>query len=128
MESTKASLLRRVGKTFQRASNAGVNFFLAQVKCVPNFTLFCCKSELCCDFALFWVIPKGFYLVKLNIAVKRGLFLLLLHNCCFYRCMAVLFCSYLLSNTFYAVLLQIYFCRKLLTFSGKILFAQTLLG
>ena len=36
---------------FQCASNAGVNFFLARVKFVPNFTLFCCKSELCRDFA-----------------------------------------------------------------------------
>ena len=54
----------RDGKTFQRASNAGVNFFLARVKCVPNFTLFCCKSELCRDFAVFGVILKGFYLVN----------------------------------------------------------------
>ena len=55
---------RRDGKTFQRASNADVNFFLARVKCVPNLTLFCCKSELCRDFALFGVILKGFYLVN----------------------------------------------------------------
>ena len=32
-----------------------------------------------------------------------------------------LFCSYLLSHTFYAVLLWIHFCRNLHTFSGKIL-------
>ena len=37
---------------FQRASNAGVNFFLARVIFVPNLTLFCRKSELCHDFAL----------------------------------------------------------------------------
>ena len=59
-----ALIVSRDGKTFQRASNAGVNFFLAGVKCVPNFTLFCCKSELCRDFALFGVILKGFYLVN----------------------------------------------------------------
>ena len=42
---------------------------------MPNFTLFCCKSELCRDFVLFWVILKDFYLVNfLNIAVKRGFF------------------------------------------------------
>ena len=54
----------RDGKTFQRASNDGVNFFLAHVKYVPNFMLLCCKTELCRDFALFWVILKGFYLVS----------------------------------------------------------------
>ena len=51
-------------KTFQHASNAGVNFFLAQVKCGPNFTLFCRKSDLCRDFALFGVILEGFYLIN----------------------------------------------------------------
>ena len=61
---TGTDVTGRDGKTFQRASNAGVNFFLARVKWVPNFTLFCCKSELCCDFALFLVILKGFYLVN----------------------------------------------------------------
>ena len=50
----------RDGKTFQRASNAGVNLFLARVKCVENFTLFCCKRH----FTLFWLILKGFYLVN----------------------------------------------------------------
>ena len=49
----------RDGKMFQRASYAGVNFSLVQVKCVPNFTLFCCKSELCRDFALFGVTLKA---------------------------------------------------------------------
>ena len=60
-------------KTFQRASNAGVNFFLARVKCVPSFTLFCCKSELFCNFALLGGNTEGFLFGKyLNIAVKRG--------------------------------------------------------
>ena len=56
--------VNRDGKTFQRASNAGVNFFLARVKCVQSCTRFCCKSELCRDFVFFGVIPKSFYLVN----------------------------------------------------------------
>ena len=76
----------------------------------------------------FWVILKGFYLVNFLILLSKEDFFLLLHKSCFYRCVAVLFCSYLLSNTFYAVLSQIYFCGKLCTFLGKIVFAQTLLG
>ena len=62
---------RRDGKTFQRASNAGVNCFLPRVKCVPNFTLFCCKSELCCNFALFGVIIKDFYLLNFLILLSK---------------------------------------------------------
>ena len=31
---------------YKRASNTCVNFFLAWVKYVPNFTLFCRESEL----------------------------------------------------------------------------------
>ena len=38
---------------FQRASNTGVHFLLARVKFVPTFSLFCRKSELCRNFALF---------------------------------------------------------------------------
>ena len=38
---------------FQCSSNAGVNFLQALVTFVPNFTLFCRKSELCHDFAFF---------------------------------------------------------------------------
>ena len=53
------SARNRDGKMFQRASNAGLHFFLARVKFVPNFTLFCCKNELCCDFALFGVTLKA---------------------------------------------------------------------
>ena len=45
-------LTPRDRKMFQRASNAGVNFFLPQVKFVPNFTRFCRKNKLCRDFAL----------------------------------------------------------------------------
>ena len=61
----KSILFRyRDRETFWRANNAGVHFFLARVKCVPNVTLFCCKSELYCNFVLFGVIIKGFYLVN----------------------------------------------------------------
>ena len=43
---------RRDVKTYKLASNACINFFLARVKYVQNFTLLCCKNELCCNFAL----------------------------------------------------------------------------
>ena len=50
----------RDGKTYKRASYACVNFFLGFVKYVPNFTLFCCKSELCRDFSFFLGINYDF--------------------------------------------------------------------
>ena len=57
-------ILPRDGKTYKRASNACVNFFIAWVKYVLNFTLICCESELCCDFALLGVILMAFSLVS----------------------------------------------------------------
>ena len=58
-------VLLRDEKMFHRASNAGVKFFPARVKCVPNFTLFCCKTELMRNLAgFFLVILKSFYLVN----------------------------------------------------------------
>ena len=54
----------RDGKTYERASNARVNFFLAGVKSLPNFMLFYCKNELYCNFALFRVILLVFRLVN----------------------------------------------------------------
>ena len=42
--------------------------------------------------------------------------------------MAVIFCTYLLSNTFYAVLSKNHFCRKLHTFSGKIVLLKPCWG
>ena len=42
-----------------------------------------------------------------------------LHMFCLYKCVAVLFCSYLLSNTFYAVLLQSHFCKTWRTLRVK---------
>ena len=55
----EGEVLVRDRKTFQRASNAGAFFFLARVKFVPNFTLFCRKSELGCNFALFGLTLKA---------------------------------------------------------------------
>ena len=52
----------------------------------------------------------------------------MIHTSCLYRCLAVPFYSYLLSNTFYSVLSQIKFCRNLRTFQGKLVFAEPLLG
>ena len=43
----------RDAKTYEWANNVCVKCFLAWVKYEPNFTLFCCKSELCHDFSLF---------------------------------------------------------------------------
>ena len=40
-------------KTYERVNNVRVKCFLAGVKFDPNCTLFCRKSELCRDFALF---------------------------------------------------------------------------
>ena len=56
--------LDRDGKTYERASNACVNFVLAWMKSVQNFTLFCCENELCRDFALCRVILMAFKLVN----------------------------------------------------------------
>ena len=50
---------QRQKKTYEHASNAGINFFLAWVKSVPNSKLFCRKNELCRNFALFMVILKN---------------------------------------------------------------------
>ena len=55
----------RDGKTYKLASNACVKLFLAWVKSVPNFTLFCCERELCREFTLFWVILMAYNLVNL---------------------------------------------------------------
>ena len=54
----------RDGKTYERASNACVNFFLALVKSVQNFTLFCRKNELCRYFVRFRVVLMAFKLVN----------------------------------------------------------------
>ena len=62
----------RDGKTYKRASNACVNFFLGWVKYVPNLTLFCRISELSCDFALFGVKLMAFNLVKFTFIFKTG--------------------------------------------------------
>ena len=51
-------------KTYERASNACVDFFIVWVKSVTKSTLFCRKSELCRDFALFGVILMALKLVK----------------------------------------------------------------
>ena len=52
----------RDAKTYKRANNVCVNVFLAWVKSVQDFTLFCLESEQCRDFALisdiFWHIVE----------------------------------------------------------------------
>ena len=76
------------------------------------------REMLCLPYA-------GFF----TLAFKRAFFVCYkLHNCCLYRYVAVLFCSSLFSNIFYAVLSQNHFCRNLrTTFLAKIVFVQTLL-
>ena len=58
-------------KTYKRASNACVNFFIVWVKSVTKSTLFCRESELCCDFALLGVILMAFNLVSFNFYFKK---------------------------------------------------------
>ena len=41
---------------YKRVNDVRVKCFLSRVKFEPNFMLFCRKSELCCDLALFGVI------------------------------------------------------------------------
>ena len=50
----------RDGKMYKHARGGGVNFFLAWVKYVPNFTLFCRESELRCNFCASWGNTYGF--------------------------------------------------------------------
>ena len=57
----------REGKTYKRASNACVNF----LKSVPNFTLFCCKSELCCNFAFGVILMIFNFVIFLPFTLKR---------------------------------------------------------
>ena len=54
----------RDGKTYERASNTQVNFFIVLLKSVTNSMLFCSKSELCCNFAFFGGDTYGFHLVN----------------------------------------------------------------
>ena len=49
-------------KNVQACSIACVKCFLSGVKFEPNFTLFCCKSELCRDLALFVIVLKAVHL------------------------------------------------------------------
>ena len=51
-------------KTNEIASNARVNLFLARVKSVPNFTLFCRKNDLYPNLALCRLILLAFNLVS----------------------------------------------------------------
>ena len=53
---TDSSASSRDAETYERADNVCVKCLLAGVKFEPNVTLFCRKSELCRNFALFGVI------------------------------------------------------------------------
>ena len=99
-------------KTYKRASNAHV-IFIVCLKSVTNYMLFCCKSELCCDFELLGAILMDFNLVIFLLYLKRekkkiiyGINVASLavfrsyfaHSCCLIY--------------FMFFLLQIHFCRK----------------
>ena len=56
--------IRDFKKTYKRASNASVNLDLPWVKSVPNFTLFYCESEFCCDLAFLWGICMAFNMLN----------------------------------------------------------------
>ena len=123
----KKSVKSRDGKTYKRASNACVNFFIVLVKSVINSTLFCCKSEICCDLARFCVILMAWIWWILNFYLKkRKLFIYdivvasivvwqfyFAHNCC--HIYFILFCCKLTFVVIYAPI------------SGKIVLAQSLL-
>ena len=65
---------------YKHASNACVIFFLAWLKYVANFALFCRKSELRCNFALFGVILMAFDLVSFYFYYIYCITLLTLHQ------------------------------------------------
>ena len=44
-----AQIRSRDAKMYELVNNVCAHFFLARVKSVPNFTLFCCNNELCCN-------------------------------------------------------------------------------
>ena len=58
-------VIGRVAKMYERVNNVCVNFFVALVKSVPSFTLFCRESEQCHNFALLglhsWLLSFIFY-------------------------------------------------------------------
>ena len=93
-------------------SNACVNNFLAEVKSVPNFTVFCRKSEKCRNFSLL-----------LSFSGKLWLFMAIYGT--FKNSMAI-YATFFALLACYTVLWRINFCRNLCTFSGKIIWAQTL--
>ena len=109
-------------KNIRVGSNACVNFFTVCAKSVTNSTLFCRKSELCCDFALFGMILLAFNfplkkrkmliydIIVTSIVVWRSYFA---HNCC--QIHFTVFCCRFNFVTVYAPIL------------GKIVFAQFLL-
>ena len=63
-------------KTYKRASNACVIFFLSRVKSVLNITVFCCKSEKCCNFA-FLLYFLAFYDYLWRFMILFGTFMTL---------------------------------------------------
>ena len=105
----------RDGKMYKRASDACVNFLLACIKYVLSFMLFCRKSELCCDIVFLGVILMAFNLVSFYFKRNK---LNLPHNFCLYRFVAVLFCSYLFSTTFYGVFFAYSLLSKFTHFFG----------
>ena len=102
----------RDGKTYKRASNAHVIFFLAQVKSMPNFTFFCRKSERCRNL-LFSFVVIFWHFMTIYGALWDFLKILGHFMPLFLAC--------------YTVLWRIHLYCNLLTFLGKIILAQTLL-
>ena len=78
---------------YKCANNVRVKCFQSWFKFEPNFMLFCRKSKLCRDFALFGVIV--WYILEIDVT----------------------FCTIWVFWAFYAVM-QIHFCRNLITFFG----------
>ena len=88
--------------------HACVNFFLAWVKSVPSFTVFCCKSEECCNISLY----RDFFWHFMTIYEALWYFLASLWH--LMAILALLAC--------YTVLWRIHFWRNLCTNLACVIF------
>ena len=66
-----AYLKSEMKKSVRACEQCLCKFFLALVKSVPNFMLFCRKNEFCCNFALFRIILMAFKLVNCYFYFKK---------------------------------------------------------
>ena len=119
---------------YKHASNACVNYSLAWVKYVPNFTLFCRESELCCNFLILGVTFLAFHWEIFTFILKIGTnklnYIILAsidmwessfaHTCC--QINITLFCQRITFVKIYALFQETFFgiqpclCKKIVFF------------